>query len=140
MSDEIIAYKPSYNLRSKAIVKQSAATDSLNALIIDSIQDIKGKKIRLLDLRSLQDAPADYFIVCEGDSSTQVRALADNVYKRLAEEASTKPLHLEGINSNRWVLLDYLNTVVHIFFPEARQFYDLESLWGDAQVQEFDTL
>lgn len=127
-------------MRSKAKVKQSAVTDSLNALIIDSIQDIKGKKIRLLDLRKLADAPADFFVVCEGDSSTQIRAIADNVYKRLSEEAHTKPLHLEGINSSRWVLLDYLNTVVHIFFPEARQFYDLESLWGDAQVQEFDTL
>ncbi len=127
-------------MRSKAKVKQSAATDSLNALIIDSIQDIKGKKIRLLDMRELHDAPADFFIVCEGDSSTQVRAIADNVYRRVNEEAHVKPLHLEGANSSRWVLLDYLNTVVHIFFPEARQFYDLESLWGDARVQEFDTL
>lgn len=127
-------------MRSKAKVKQSAATDSLNALIIDSIQDIKGKKIRLLDMRELQDTPADFFIVCEGDSSTQVRAIADNVYRRVNEEGKMKPLHLEGANSSRWVLLDYLNTVVHIFFPEARQFYDLESLWGDARVQEFDTL
>lgn len=110
----------------------------INELIIDSIQDIKGKNIVQLDLRELSGAPADFFIVCEGDSSVQLRAIAGNVFKRMKQEANTLPLSFEGRDVSKWVLVDYFKTVVHVFHPELREFYDLEGLWNDAKVTSFD--
>ena len=110
----------------------------INELIIDSIQDIKGKNIMQLDLRGLSGAPADYFIVCEGDSSVQLRAIAGNVFKRMKHEANTLPLSFEGRDTSKWVLVDYFKTVVHVFHPELREFYDLEGLWNDAKVTSFE--
>jgi len=112
--------------------------DKINELIIDSIQDIKGKKILQLDLRGLSGAPADYFILCEGDSSVQLSAIAGNVYKRMKNEANTLPLSFEGRDNPKWVLVDYFNTVVHVFHPELREFYDLEGLWNDAKITAFE--
>jgi ribosome-associated protein len=112
----------------------------LIALIIDSIQDIKGKNIILLDLRGLDDAPTDYFVICEADSNTQMRAISGNVYKRLKQEAHLLPNHVEGENGSRWVLIDYFDMVVHIFHPEAREFYELEELWSDAKFTEYPNL
>lgn len=106
----------------------------LNSTIIDSIQDIKGKNITQLDLRGISGAPAEFFIICEGESSVQVSAIAANIYKRLNEEMHTRPLHTEGKNKSNWVLVDYFNTVVHVFHPEARNFYNLEGLWNDAVI------
>lgn len=108
--------------------------EQMNELIIDSIQDIKGKNILQLDLRGLSGAPADFFIVCEGDSTVQLSAIAGNVYKRLKNEADTLPLSFEGRDKSKWVLVDYFNTVVHVFHPELREFYDLEGLWNDAKI------
>jgi len=112
----------------------------INDLIVDSIQDIKGKNIMKLDLRGLNGAPADFFIVCEGDSTVQLKAIASNIYKRMKEEADSLPLSFEGKDQSKWVLVDYFNTVVHVFHPELREFYDLEGLWNDAvitQISEF---
>ena len=109
-------------------------------IIIDSIQDIKGKNITLLDLRGIPGAPADFFIVCEGDSHVQVSAIAGNIYKRLNEELHTRPLSIEGKSKSNWVLVDYFNTVVHVFYPEARSFYNLEGLWNDAAVTSYDNI
>lgn len=119
--------------------KQNSRSDieKLNDLIIDSIQDIKGKKIVKLDLRSLDDAPTDFFIICEGDSNTQVKAISNNVHKRLKQELETAPYHIEGTNNSLWVLMDYFSTVVHIFYSETRTFYELEELWGDAKFTEY---
>lgn len=105
--------------------------------IIDSIQDIKGKNIISLDLRKLDDSPTDFFIICEGDSNTQVRAISDNIYKRIKEKFKIVPNHTEGQKDCRWILVDYFNTVIHIFYPETRVFYGLESLWSDAVVREY---
>lgn len=112
----------------------------LNSLIIDSIQDIKGKNIVKIDLRRLGEAPADFFIICEGDSTTQVRAISDNIFKRVAEELKVKPQHREGVDTSKWVLVDYFNTIVHIFYPETREFYDLEDLWSDADFTNYENL
>lgn len=110
----------------------------INELIIDSIQDIKGKNILQLDLRGISGAPADYFIVCQGDSTVQLRAIAGNIYKRMKEEANSLPLSFEGRDQAKWVLVDYFNTVVHVFHPELREFYDLEGLWRDAVITEIE--
>ena len=122
------------------IKQQKQNLEHLNDLIIDSIQDIKGKNIVKLDLRMLGDSPADFFIICEGNSSTQVKAIAGNIQKRLKEEMGILPNHVEGTQSALWVCMDYFNIVVHIFHPESRSFYELEDLWSDAKVTQYDSL
>lgn len=115
-------------------------TELLNHLIIDAIQDIKGKNIVKLDLRSLEDAPTDFFIICEGDSVTQIRAISENIGRRLKEEAGLSPNHTEGMEGAKWILVDYFDTVVHVFYPETRYFYEIEELWGDAIRTDYENL
>lgn len=118
---------------------QSRQTDSeqLNHLIVEGIRDKKGKNIVQLDLRKLGDAPADFFIICEGDSNTHVKAISDSIYKKVKEEMNTMPSHTEGSSNAKWILMDYFNTVVHVFYPETREFYEIENLWSDAETTEF---
>lgn len=116
------------------------STEEMNALIIDSIQDIKGKNIVQLDLRHLEDAPTDFFIICEGESTVQVKAIAGNIQSRLKKEVATLPSHVEGTDSSHWVLVDYFVTVVHVFYPETREFYQLEELWSDAKVIKYEDI
>ncbi len=118
----------------------TVSVEELNDLIIDSIQDIKGKNIVKLDLRKLDDTPADFFIICEGDSSTQVRAISENIYKRLKQEAGQVPLHVEGRQNSRWICMDYFLIVIHVFHRETREFYALEELWSDAGVTAYENL
>lgn len=128
-------------MNSQANVKQAGfTTEELNDLIVESIQDIKGKNIVKLDLRELDDAPAEFFIICEGESNTQVKAIADNIHKRLKDEADILPSHMEGTRNALWVCIDYFTTVVHVFYRETREFYELEDLWGDATFTEYETL
>ena len=110
----------------------------LNDLIVDSIQDIKGKNIIQLDLRKIDEAPTDYFIICEGDSTTQIKAISDNIHKRISEELRIRPNHREGLKEAKWILVDYFNTIVHIFYPETRKYYDLEDLWSDAIPEYYE--
>lgn len=120
--------------------KRKLATEELNDLIIDSILDIKGKRVVKMDLRLLGDRPADFFIVCEGTSTTQVRAISENIQKRVKEEAGVFPSHVEGARNALWICMDYFNIVVHIFYHETRAFYELEDLWSDATITEYDSL
>ncbi len=112
----------------------------LNHLIIDAIQDIKGKNIVSIDLRRVHDAPTDFFIVCEGDSSTQVRAIADNITRRLKTEMGISPNHTEGMEGAKWILVDYFQTLIHVFYPETRAFYDIEELWSDAKITTYENI
>lgn len=112
----------------------------LNELIIDSIQDIKGKNIVKLDLRAIEESSADYFIICEGDSTTQVRAISNNLNKRIKDEMGILPSHVEGRTSAEWILVDYFDTVIHIFHPEKRAFYEIEELWSDAKHTAYEDL
>ena len=114
--------------------------DNINDLIIDAIRDIKGKKIVKLDLTKIEDASANYFIICEGDSTTQVSAIANNIKKRMKEDMNVNTPNIEGMGDSRWVLIDYFDTVVHVFYPETRKFYDLEDLWSDAYFVEYQDL
>jgi len=95
-----------------------------------------GVDITGMDLRSLSDA-ADYFILCTGESDPQVRSLCEEVVDRLKAEGE-RPWHVEGLATRRWVLIDLVDIVVHIFRQEAREFYSLERLWGDAKTVEFE--
>lgn len=114
--------------------------ESMNDLIIDAIQDIKGKNIVKLDLRKLEDASTDFFIVCEGESGTQVKSIANNISKRLKQELGIEPSRIEGKLSANWICVDFFNTVVHVFYPETREFYQLEELWSDADKTEYEDL
>jgi len=128
-------------LNQAAVARRTTLSqDAFLELIIDSIQDIKGKNIVKLDLRNLDDAPTDFFIICEGESNTQVKAIAENIYKRLKHEAGSVPLHFEGLRNALWVCMDYFETVVHVFYRETRHFYQLEALWSDAQLTEYQSL
>lgn len=117
-----------------------ADIDSINELIIDSIRDIKGKSITILDMRQIPGSPADYFIVCEGDSTIQVSSIAGNVHKRMKNEMNTLPVSYEGKNNSTWILVDYFTTVVHVFYRDTRRFYNLESLWNDAKAVEYSDI
>lgn len=115
----------------------NSANERLNHTIVEGILDKKGKNVVQLDLRKLGDAPADFFIICEGDSNTHVKAISDNVYKKVKDDLEIAPVHTEGSGNAHWVLIDYFNTIVHVFYPEARQFYELEQLWSDADITEY---
>jgi len=116
------------------------SVEELNELIIDCIQDNKGKHVVKLDLRSLDDTPADFFIICEGDSDTQVRGIADHIVRKVKTEAGIKPALIEGQQRGKWVLVDYFTTVVHVFYRETREFYQLEDMWSDAACTEYESV
>lgn len=120
--------------------QNSPTIQQINDSIIEAIQDIKGKDIIKMDLQKLDKSPADFFIICSGESSTQVNAIANSVYKKVKEDLNVLPNHVEGKNNAQWVLVDYFNTVVHIFHPEAREFYELEDLWSDAESTTYENL
>ena len=121
-------------------VKRRLNIDELNQQIIESIQEIKGRNIVKLDLSRLNESPADMFIICEGTSTTQVKAISDNVQRRVRERMNVAPSNVEGERNALWICIDYFNIVVHVFHPEARIFYELEDLWGDATITEYDSL
>lgn len=104
--------------------------------IIAAIQEKKGEHIVSLDLRKIKEAVADFFIVCEAASQPQVRAIADNVEDRVKDNCSENPYHHEGYQKLHWVLIDYVNVVVHVMQPETRKFYRLEEMWSDASAEE----
>jgi ribosome-associated protein len=112
----------------------------LNTSIVDGIQDKKGKNIIQLDLRKIADRPADFFIICEGDSNVHVKAISDSIHRKVKETMHFNPAHVEGSIGARWVLMDYFDTVVHVFHKETREFYNLEDLWADADSTEYQNL
>jgi ribosome-associated protein len=107
-------------------------------IVVEHIQDKKGYDIKVLDLRELS-AMADYFIICSADANVQVKAIADEVDKKLRKDG-IKCYHREGYNSLNWVLLDYFDVIVHVFKKDAREFYNLEKLWGDAKIEEIKNI
>lgn len=104
-------------------------------VIIEAIREKKGKNIVKLDLRELKNTLCDYFIICEGDSTTQVNALADNIEKQTYLQLSNSPHHIEGRENSQWILLDFFNVIVHVFQKENRDFYKLEDLWSDGKIE-----
>lgn len=106
--------------------------NNINSLIIEAIQDKKGKGITILDLSGIESAPAHQFIICQASNPTQTGAVADSVYDTLLEKASRKPYHTDGYRNREWLILDYGDFIVHIFLPDIREHYNLEGLWNDA--------
>ncbi|HLW14245.1 MAG TPA: ribosome silencing factor [Flavobacteriaceae bacterium] len=107
--------------------------DHLISLIVQGIEDIKGKDIEILDLRDIENTVCDYFVFCTGNSSTQVNAIEGAILKTVSRGMKEKPWHIEATSNAKWVLIDYVSVVVHIFQPDTRDFYDIEGLWGDAK-------
>ena len=106
--------------------------------IIHAIQEKKGQNIVSLDLRKIPEAVADFFIICEASSTTQVKAIADFVEEHIWEICDERPYKHEGIQALQWVLIDYVNVVIHIMLPEPRRFYKLEEMWSDGGMEEHD--
>jgi ribosome-associated protein len=106
--------------------------------IIAAIQEKKGEYIVSLDLRKIPEAVADFFIICEADNQLQIKAIAENVEDQVRAKCAEKPYHHEGFQALQWVLVDYVNVVVHVMLKETRKFYRLEEMWSDASVLKHD--
>ncbi len=104
--------------------------------IIKGIQDKKGEHIVSLDLRKIPEAVADFFIICQANNNNQLRAIADNIEEEVRNECGEAPFKHEGRQAEQWILIDFVNIVVHIMLPEPRKFYQLEELWSDAPGME----
>ena len=120
--------------------KTIVTVDQLNDAIVEGMQDLKAKKIIKIDLRKIHDAPARFFIICEGESNVQVRAITDSIYRTVKENLQTSAGHIEGGTQSTWVVMDYFETVVHVFYKDTRYFYDLEGLWSDGKFTEYADL
>ena len=118
------------------MTKKQVSTDDLISVIIQGIEEVKGENIQLLDLRDIENTVCDYFIICSGNSNTQVKAISGSIQKKVSKQVKDKPWHIEGENNAEWILMDYVNVAVHIFQKQIRDFYDIESLWGDAKITE----
>ena len=118
--------------------KGQAGADDLIASILSGIDEVKGQDVLLLDLRDIENTVCDYFIICNGTSNTQVKAIAGSVRKIVSKAIGDKPWHVEGEDQAEWVLMDYVNVVVHVFQKQIREHYDIEGLWGDAKVTEVE--
>ena len=116
------------------MTRKGSGDDILLANIIKGIEEVKGNDIDILDLRDIDTAVCDYFIICNGTSNTQVNAIVNSIQKTVSKEIHDNPLHVEGNDNAEWVLLDYVSIVVHVFQKHIREYYNIESLWGDAKI------
>lgn len=121
------------------MTKKIANTDLLITEIIKGIEDVKGENIIILDLREIENTVCDYFIICDGNSNTQVSAISGSIQKNVGKKIKEKAWHVEGENNAEWILIDYVNVVVHVFQKHSRDFYNLEGLWGDAKITSIQT-
>lgn len=121
--------------RKKAQTRLSRESEIFTT-IIKAIQEKKGENVVSLDLRQIPEAVADFFIICEANSNTQVRAIADFVEDQVQQQTGEQPYKHEGFTAQQWILVDYVNVVVHVFQPETRKFYNLEEMWSDAERLE----
>lgn len=116
------------------MIKNNLDVDKLVHSIVEGISDVKGQEINILDLRDIDGAVCDFFVICEGTSNTHVNAIVNSVRRRVIKDLSEKPWNTEGEENGLWVLMDYVNVVVHVFQKHIREYYDIESLWGDAKA------
>src|SRR6476620_10862742 len=116
------------------MTKKAINNDVLLANIIKGIEEVKGNDIDILDLREIDNSACDYFIICNGNSNTQVSAIVNSVQKTVSKAIKDKPWHIEGTDNAEWVLMDYVNIVVHVFQKHIREYYNIESLCDDAKI------
>jgi ribosome-associated protein len=115
------------------MVNKKNATQHLLKEIINGIENIKGEDINKLDLREIDNTPCDFFVICSGNSNTQVGAIVNSIQKTVSKALHEKPFHTEGLEVAEWVLIDYVDIVVHVFQKQTREYYNIEELWGDAK-------
>lgn len=108
--------------------------------IVEAIQDKKGSRIVVADLDGIDGAICRYFVVCQGNSPMQVEAITDSVADKAREDLGEKPTHVVGLENAVWVAMDYVDVMVHIFVPEMREYYSIETLWEDAKITEIPDL
>ena len=124
--------------RKKKSTVRLTKNSKLIKTIINAIQEKKGENILSLDLRKVNEAVADFFIICEAGSQPQVRAISEFVEQEIQEKCNESPYRHEGMKNLQWVLIDYVNVVVHVMLEETRKFYKLEEMWSDAVTNEHD--
>jgi ribosome-associated protein len=120
--------------RKKSTVTRLNRNSKIFKTIIKAIQDKKGENITSLDLRKVPEAVADFFIICQATSTTQVKAIGDFVQHEVEQHCGEKPYKHEGYQQSHWILVDYVNIVVHVMQPDARAFYNIEDMWSDAEA------
>jgi ribosome-associated protein len=118
--------------------KKGISSEKLSEIIVKGMQEKKAIDIVIMDLRKVKNAVADFFVICSGNSDKQLDAIADSVDQEVYKAFSENPWHTEGKNNKEWMLLDYINVVAHVFRKDRREFYALERLWGDADIQEVE--
>jgi len=121
------------------MVKNKVINESayISELAIFGIQEKKGNEIVRLDLRNINSSVSDYFVICHADSTTQVKAIANSIEDEIFKAIQQEPWRKEGLEYGEWILLDYINVVVHIFRTDKREFYGVEDLWGDAEIKYY---
>ena len=125
----------------EAKTKREISSEELSQLVVKGMQEKKANNIVVMDLRKVKNAFTDFFVVCSGNSDTQVDAIAESIDKEVWEETRNNPRSMEGKANHEWILVDYYDVIVHVFKKDRREFYKLEELWGDAEftyVQEGD--
>ncbi|SMO87399.1 ribosome-associated protein [Saccharicrinis carchari] len=120
--------------------QENKLTEQLVDAVVGGIQEQKGTNIAILDMRKIEGSICQYFIICDGGSNTQVDAISDSVYDYVSKKLDQKPYHIEGKENAEWVLVDYVDVVVHIFQQPTRAFYNLEGLWADAKRTNIENL
>ena len=121
------------------MVKNKALKESayISELAIYGIQEKKGNDIVRLDLRNIFSSVSDYFVICHADSTTQVKAIANSIEEEIFKATQQEPWRKEGLEYGEWILLDYIDVVVHVFRTDKREFYGVEDLWGDAEIKYY---
>ena len=121
------------------MVKNKAISEStyISELAIHGIQEKKGNDIVRLDLRNINSSVTDYFVICHADSTTQVKAIANSIEDEIFKATQQEPWRKEGLEYGEWILLDYINVVIHVFRTDKREYYGVEELWGDAEVKSY---
>lgn len=109
-------------------------TKELITQIIEGIQEKKGQKIVVADLTEIEDTICNHFIICHGNSPSQVSVIADSIWESVQKATGYKPSAIDGLRNAQWVAMDYSDVLVHVFLPDAREFYNLENLWADAKL------
>jgi ribosome-associated protein len=116
------------------------ASEELVKAVVEGIQEKKGINITVLDLRNIENMIAEYFVICEGESNVHVDAVSESVEEIVRRDSGEKPFHIEGKQNSEWILLDYLNVVVHVFQKQVRRYYSLEDLWADALRKDVENV
>ena len=121
-------------------VTKKISSKALKEAIIKGMQEVNAHDIVCIDLRKIPSAVTDFFVICHGNSSTQVEAISKSIAETTLTGINQKPWHQEGKTNAEWILLDYVDVVAHVFYSDAREFYNIEGLWGDAQIEKIEDI